>query len=262
MFEDAEFIAWANENVVFLVGYEGKNHKTPKAKSSEGGEGGEGKDGKGDKEGADGDETKAKPEKKARASGHDCVLYPGISCDEHEKIMEDAKEGKGGPKLEVKGFPTSYMIAPDGTFEPHKADRKVKELEDGVADWTKKKALKPSKKYATYLQAFAEGEKAVDDGKWKAAVTAYLKVDAVGKKMHGLGATLTSRLEALDDAVTTAFEKARDDESADLVKKIATIKALRADVAPKFQMGTLGAVAEMDAWLKANPPPPPPPKAK
>jgi hypothetical protein len=262
VFENADFVAWANENVVFLVGHTGRNHKVTPKKD----------DGK-DKDGKNGDETPKdgapkdgeKPEPKGdpaagAAKPGECTLYPGITCDEHEKIFADAKEGTGGPKLEVKGFPTSYMVAPDGTFELHTKDRSVKELEDGVADWTKKKALKPNKKFLTYLAALDEGDEDVEAGKWKAAIAAYLKVDAVGKKMKGLGASLAPKVTALNDAVVKAFAKVRDDESKDLAAKNAEVKALRADVSARFAAGPLPVVADLDAWLKANPPPPPPAK--
>ena len=238
MFVVPEFAQWANENVVFLVGYQGKSHKVDPAP-------------------ANGAETKV-------AKAGECALYPGLTCDEHEKILTDATEGKGGPKLEVKGFPTSYMITPDGkTFEQHKADRAVKALEDGVADFAKKAKLKPSSKYQTYLTALTTGDKAVADGKWKPAITAYMTVDAVAKKMASLGARLGPKIDALNDAVVDAFGKLKDAAATDLVAKNKSIKALRADVGAKFTTsGNLAVVADIDAWLKANPPPAPTPPAK
>ena len=266
MFENADFIAWANENVVFLVGYTGKNHKvTPKAdKKDDPKPKDDAKPNDGDKP-KDG-ETPAEPPKDADSKSEpapkagECTLYPGITCDEHEKIMADAKEGTGGPKLEVKGFPTSYMVAPDGTFELHQKDRSVKELEDGVADWTKKKALKPNRKFLGYLAALDEGDQAAEAGKWKAAIAAYLKVDAVGRKMKGLGASLAPKVTALDAAIAKAFATVRDDAAKDPAAKSAEIKALRADVSTRFAAGPLPVVADLDAWLKANPPPAPPKK--
>ena len=155
------------------------------------------------------------------------------------------------------------MIAPDGkTFEPHTKDRAVKDLEDGVGDFEKKAKVHPSKKYEGFLKALSDGDKAVADGKWKVAISAYLQIDAVAKKMPSLGGRLPAKLEALNDAVVTAFGKLKDDAATDLAAKVKAVKALRSDLGPKFATGTLPVVADIDAWLKANPPPAatPPPK--
>jgi hypothetical protein len=253
VFEKPEFAQWANENVVFLVGYKGKNHKVSPAK-----EDAEAPDGKAESDEKAEAKTKAPPKHKEG----ECLLYAGITCDEHEKILEDATEGKGGPKLEVNGYPTSYVITPDGkTFEKHKADREVKSLEDGVADFAKEHKVKPSKKYEGHLKALETGDKAAEDGRWKAALAAYLTVDAVAKKMPSLAARLPARFEALNDRVADAFGKTKDDAALDPVAKVKAVKALRSEVGAKPSSGPLPVVAEIDAWIKANPPPPPP-KAK
>ncbi len=240
MFENADFISWANENVVFVVGHKGKSHKDA--------------GGGGDKD-KDADGKKSKPAKEG-----DCPLYPGITCEEHEKIMEDATGGKGGPQLSVKGYPTSYMIAPDGTFEQHRKDRAVKDLEDGVADFAKKSKVKPSKKYQVYLDALDAGDKAAQGGKWKDALAQYLKVDAAPKKMTSLASRLATHVDELNAKVVEAFGKVKDDASLDLVAKIKAVKALRSDVGAKLASGPLAVVAELDAWIKDNPAPAAPPK--
>jgi hypothetical protein len=269
VFDNQEFIAWANENVVFLVGHEGKSHSAYEAKPGDKDAKDDKKDGKDEKKDAEKPEPEttkpeaAKPEggdESAKAPAGGCSIYAGITCEEHEKVAADAKEGSGGPKLEFKGWPTSFMIAPDGTVEKHESDRAVKSLEDGVADFTKKKGLKPDKKFLTYLAALDEGDQATADGKWKVAITAYLKVDAVSKKMKGLGATLTPKVAALSDAIAAAFTKLKGDESKDAAAKFAAVKALRADVGARFAAGLLPVVADLDAWLKENPPPAPPKK--
>ena len=175
-------------------------------------------------------------------------------------------DGTGGPKLVVQGFPTSFMITPDGKFEQHKKDRVVKDLIDGVAEFAKKSGLKPSKKYQAFLANFADGDKAVEAGKWKDAEAALLKIDAVAKKMPSLGCRLPAKLEALNDKVVEAFGKLRDAEGEDAAAKIKAVRALRSDVATKFVVlaptGYLPVVADLDAWLKANPMPAAPPPAK
>jgi hypothetical protein len=258
VFEDPEFLRWAAENVVFLVGYEGKNHKISWG-SGAAKKDGDGKDEKGEKDGKDGDEPREKP--KPGKDG-ECRLYPGLTCDEHEQVTKDAKEGVGGPKLEFRGWPSSFMVAPDGTFEKHDKDRSVKDLIAGVEDFAKKAKLKPSKKYQGYLTALEDGDKAAEAGKWKAALAAYLKVDAVAKKMPSLAVRLPARVEALNAKVAEAFAKARDDEAADPAARMKAVKALRAEVSAKLSGGPLPVVAEIDEWIKANPVSPASPPAR
>jgi hypothetical protein len=256
VFEQPEFLQWAAENIVFLVGYEGKNHKISWGSHGDAKDGKDGDAKDGDEDRKDGKDGKTGERAKPKAREGECKLYPGITCEEHEKIAKDAKEGEGGPKLEFKGWPTSFVIAPDGTFEKHEKDRAVKDLIAGVEDFAKKSKLKPSKKYQGYLAALEDGDKAVEAGKWKAAIAAYLKVDAVAKKMPSLAARLPARVETLNAKVADAFAKARDDEATDLAAKIKAIKALRAEVSAKLSSGALPVVADLDAWIKENPVPP------
>jgi hypothetical protein len=270
VFEQPEFLQWAAENIVFLVGYEGKNHKISwgshgDAKDEKGDKDEKDGDGKDEKDGDGKDEKDGKAEEPAKPKAHkegECKLYPGITCEEHEKIAKDAKEGEGGPKLEFKGWPSSFMIAPDGTVEKHTSDRAVKDLIAGVEDFAKKSKVKPSKKYQSYLTALDDGDKAALAGKWKAAIAAYLKVDAVAKKMPSLAAKLPARVETLNTKVAEAFAKSRDDEATDLVAKIKAIKALRSEVTTKLSSGALPVLADLDAWIKENPVPPAAPPAK
>jgi len=237
VFENAEFIQWAAENVVFLVGYKGHDHKRAEPPAGD---------------------AKEKPAPKEG----ECSLYPGLTCDEHEKIMADAMEGKGGPKLAVTGYPTSYVIAPDGTFERHSKDRVVRDLIDGVADFAKKAKVKPSKKYQGVLNLLKDGDKAAGAGKWRDALACYVMVDAVAKKLPSVGAQLPERVATLNEKVVEAFARLRDDEATDLGAKVKAIRSLRAQVGAKLSSGPLPVVAELDAWLKANPPPAPTPRAK
>ena len=78
--------------------------------------------------------------------------------------------------------------------------------------------------------------------------------------MKGLGATLTPKVTALNDAIAAAFAKLKDDASKDAAAKNAAVKALRADVGTRFAAGPLPVVADLDAWLKDNPAPAPPKK--
>src|SRR5947207_11880682 len=79
--EDSEFIAWANENAIVLVGNQHGGH---------------------------GEADVAKPAKGEPKK--QCKLYPGLTCDQHAKVYDDAvtkpakddKDDKKDPKAGKK----------------------------------------------------------------------------------------------------------------------------------------------------------------
>ncbi len=256
MFENAGFIAWAAENAVLVVGHEGTNHKKKEAAKEPASDGDDkdSKDGKDD--GAMGEEPTPSANAPVVASADGCLLYPGITCAEHEKVAEDAKE-TGTPKLAFKGWPTSFMVGPDGTFEKHTSDRAPKTCMDALTAYQKQFKIKiTGKKYLGFVTAMSDGDKAVEAGKWKDALVAYAKIDAEGKKLSALRAELPARIEAMNAKIAEAFAKAKDGEG-DATAKFKEIQAMRATLSTKLTVGALPVVAEIDAWLKANPAPPP-----
>ena len=274
MLEDPEFIAWANENIVVVVGHQGNTHSAYKAKKDAGGKA-PADDGAEDPKAGDPKTGDAKPEdpkpepdapkpqdappadeKQAEGGERDaggCFIYPGIDCAEHEKIHEDAKTGT--PSVEFQGWPTSFMVGPDGTVERHRDDRKPQACMDVLADFQKKFKFKVTpKKWKGYLDAITAGDKAVAEGRWKAALSSYLSIDKEGKKLSSLQLELPPKVEALNAKVAAAFAVLRDD-SCDLAAKVKAVKALRSDVSARLSTGPLPVVADLDAWLKANPAP-------
>src|SRR5437773_5155801 len=152
--EDKEFAEWAAENVIVLVGHPKGAHKSVDV---------------------------AKPAKGEPKS--QCSLYPGIACAEHEKAYADATgkepggakddkakpaakpkpkkdDGPALPRLEVKGFPTSFIIGPDGTVESHGADRQPGSCKDRLLEVQKKfeENPVPLSKWEAYKAAFADGD--------------------------------------------------------------------------------------------------------
>ena len=266
--EDEDFIAWANENIVILVG-NGNGTGTHKTGKDDEGKDGKGKD---DKKGiprpeGEGEEPGAKPEEDSKpeeptagpAADVDCTYYPGLKCAEHVKALQDVrKPPEGAPEVpEWKGIPATFLIGPDGTVEECQEDRAPSSLQNAVEDLQKKLKLKTVsfKKYEGYLKAIDEGDAAVEAGKWKAALTAYTKVDKDTKKLPGLAARLGKRLETMNAKVVEAFGKAK--EEADAAAKLKAVKALRAEVGAKLaNAGALPVVAEIDAWIKENGAPP------
>ena len=287
--EDEDFVAWANENVVIVVGNDNGTgvHKTGEKKDDDGkGEkdGKGAKDGKGDKEDhgiappgplppaapvrAEGDDEKKDgetppPEEAAPAASGgadvDCTYYPGLKCSEHVKVLSEVrKPPEGVPEIpEWQGIPATFLVAPDGTVEVCKEDRAPSSLQNAVEDLQKRLKLKPVpfKKYEGYLKAMADGDAAVEAGTWKAALAAYAKVDKDAKKLPGLTSRLAKRLEAMNGKVAEAFAKAK--EGGDAATCLKAVKTLRADAGAKLpSAGALPVLADLDAWLKENAAPP------
>ena len=225
MFENAEFVTWANENVVMLVAHPKGSHKTLDVAKP----------------------AKGEPNKT-------CSMYPGISCEEHEKVFAEAT-GRGGdskddkakpkpkpkkdedakapaPKLDVKGFPTTYVINPDGTFEVMKGDREPASCRSGLEEYQKKLEEHPLTlaKWTDIRKDLADGEKALKASTWKLAYAAFQKIDAAcaGTPPKALLETLKARFDTIDAKIAARageIAKGPGDEAA----KLKLLKALRAD---------------------------------
>jgi hypothetical protein len=128
----------------------------------------------------------------------------------------------------------------------------VQELAEGL-QMTAGKAI-GWKDYEKLNTAFETGGKAVESGDFKAAIAAYAAVEKkAGKMPESVGKKLKERVEALNAKVVEAFEAAKAVE--DVAKRAKDMKALRASVAAKIGATALPVLADIDAWLKANPAP-------
>jgi hypothetical protein len=228
--ENEDFVKWANENIVVVVGHNDTNHPA------------EVEDAKGNK-------------------SPGCALYPGLQCKQHQDIMNQVgNPGEGLPKIEMPGgVPNSWLVAPDGTVEAvsgsdQQSAGKVQELAEAL----QKKAGKVItwKDYEKLNDAFDAGAKAVEAGDWKVAITQYAAVDKKASKLpESVGKRLKERVEALNAKVVEAFEATKAVE--DAAKRDKDMRALRAKVAAKIGAAALPVLADIDAWLKANPAPKP-----
>jgi hypothetical protein len=259
--EDEDFIAWANQNIVVVVGNGNASGKHDTGEKDEGDEKGSKKDDGKEDEAKDED---AKPEAEttegegdgaapaAAAGDVDCTYYPGLKCREHAAISSEVHAPKGDePKIpDFQGVPASFLIGPDGTVEDCKEDRAPSSLQNAVEDFQKKVKAKPMpfKKYEGYLTALEKGDAAVEAGKWKVALVEYAKVDKDRKKYPGLAARVDKRVEAMDAKVVEAFEKAK--EEPDAAARLKAVKALRSEASARLSSGLLPVVATIDAWLK------------
>ena len=88
MLENEDFVKFANENIICVVGHNDEGHP-----------------------------TETEDEKGKKTPG--CPLYPGLECKQHRSIMgEVGRPPEGMPKIEMpNGVPNSWLVAPDGTVE-------------------------------------------------------------------------------------------------------------------------------------------------
>jgi hypothetical protein len=235
--ENEDFIAWANENCVVAVGHDG----------------------------AVGGKDDHKPTKvtdpKTKVESEICPTYDGLTCEEHRKVKADAHaapEGQG--KIgDSTGVPNHWLVLPDGSctkIENDKAGLPKALIEELTA--AQKKIEKPVlwKKWEAYRKSFDDGDKALADGKWKAALAAYAKVDADAKKLSkGLVEKVAAKAKDANEKVAAKFAELKDGEG-DVAAKTKAVKALRSEVGQKIQGALLPVAAEMDAWVKENAAPP------
>lgn len=226
MLTNDKFVEWANENIVCVVGHSEKEHEA------------EVEDAKGKKHPG-------------------CSLYHGLQCAEHEKMMQDCMSpGEGLPKVPVgNGMPNSWLVAPDGTVE--EIEPKNQQVAGNIMDQVavlQKKAGKVVlwKDFEKLSEAFEAGAKAVEAGDFKVAIAQYSTIDKKAAKLpESVGARLKERVDALNAKAVEAFEAAK--AVADAVQRDKDMKALRAKVSTKIGVNPLPVLADVDAWLKANP---------
>ena len=151
MLENKDFVTWSNENVVVVVGHDGATGDNKQHEPAE--------------------EVDSKTKEKHAV----CPLYHGLTCEEHKAIrreVENPKDGVG--KIAIpSGYPNSWLVGPDGVVEKleNKDAGAAGGCEDALTAFQKKYEGKPIplKKYEAYKKSLAEGDKAVEDGKWKVA---------------------------------------------------------------------------------------------
>jgi len=228
-----EWVTWANENVVLVVGHDGatgenKEHESTKVT-----------------------DPKTKEEKEV------CPLYTGLTCEEHKKIRAEVSSPKDGfGKIDVPGgFPNSWMIGPDGVVEKieNKDAAIPKNLEDALIAFQKKYDAKPipTKSFEKLKKSLADGDAAAEAGKWKDALAAYLKVDSDGlaKKQAHLVEKVKAKVAAVNEKAAAKLAEIKDGSDAP-ADKVKALKALRDQVGAKFSFGNLAVVADVDALVK------------
>jgi hypothetical protein len=231
--QNDEWVAWANENVVLVVGHDGatgenKQHEPTKIT-----------------------DAKSKEEKEI------CPLYTGLTCAEHKQIVHDVSSPPDGfGKIDVPGgFPNSWMVGPDGKVEKLEGkDAGIpKNLEDALVAFQKKYDAKPipAKTWDKLKKALADGDAALEAGKLKDALAAYAKVDSDGlaKKQKHLIDKVKAKTDAVNAKAVAQLAEIKDGSAAP-ADKVKALKALRDQIGAKLSFGNLAVVADVDALLK------------
>jgi len=230
--ENKDFITWSGENCVVVCGHDGATGTNKPHDPVE--------------------ETDAKTKEKKSV----CPLYTGLTCEEHKAIRREVERPKDDVgKIEVpSGFPNSFMVGPDGKVEKleQKDAMAPGALQDALLAFQKTYEAKPItfKKWDGYRKLLADSDKALADGKLKAALGPIAKVDADAKKLTpGLLEVVKTKLAAVNEKAVAQLAEIKDG-TLDVAAKLKAARALRAEVSAKLSSGNLPVLAELDAWLK------------
>lgn len=226
MLEKDDFVAWANENVLVVVGHSEAAHAF--------------------------DEVEEGGEKVKR-----CKLYPGLTCAQHEQVSRDAHAGEGGlPRIESKsGVPNSWLVSPSGEVrEIDGADQQSPSKIIAASEAFQKEVGKhlTRKKYEALREDLAKGDAKAQEGAFKDALAAYGKVEKDLKKLpEGMASAVQERLDALDAKVREALDaiKAGDEDPA---AKTKAARELERQVSTRLKStgGFLPVKDEIAAYLK------------
>ena len=220
MLENKKFVAWANENILVVVGHSEENHPT------------EIEDDKGKKEPG-------------------CPLYVGMTCEEHRAISRECMSPPEGiPAVKNTGrMPNTWLVSPSGevtAFEP--ADQQsAGKIEEIIAEAQKGAGKHLTyKKYEKYRESFDEVDKALGESDLKGALKALKKVEKDTKKLpEGMVGEIDKRVESLNAKAVEAFEALKGGDDA-----VKAANKLKNDVGARLKRGYLPVVEDIKAWLK------------
>ncbi|MHC5010875.1 MAG: hypothetical protein ACYTG6_08000 [Planctomycetota bacterium] len=225
MLENDKFIKWANENILVVVGHTQADHEFEEVESEEG------------------------------ESVKQCLLYPGLTCDQHEAMARDPRSESGDlPTIEHKsGVPNSWLVSPTGEvreIDPQD-QQQYKAIIELVEAWQDELGNHLTlSKYEKYRELLAEGDAAIEAADWKAALKAYAKVERDARKLtEALLANLTARIEQLDAAIRESMEAIRD-SGEDVAEQLKAARALDRQIAVRLKSGYLPVREDLAAFIK------------
>ena len=243
--EDAEFAAWANENVVVVAAHARGSHGTVDVAKP----------------------AKGEPKKQ-------CSLYPGLTCEQHDQAFKDARVGDGKdekddkdkakkpagkkkdappplPRFKVDGIPASFVILPDLTTVEHKAHGEPGSCRSVLEEEQRKceEHPIPASKWADVKAAWAEVEKTFKTSKWKATLEAIAKTEAVvgGALPKSYTARVKEKVDAIDAKIALRLADAKKLKDPAVAAKAAT--ALKAEIDVALAAGPLPVAAAIDEFL-------------
>jgi hypothetical protein len=226
--ENKKFVAWANENIVVVIGHSDKNHP-----------------------------AEIEDDKGKKTPG--CPLYVGMTCDQHQAIPRECMSPPEGlPAVKSTNMmPNSWLVTPDGEVSqiPSADQRAAGKIEELIEALQKDAGKHLSyKKYRGYLDSFEASDTALRDDKMKVAIKALKKVEKDTKKLpDGMKAEVSKRFEAINAKAVEQLETIKAGAAAGGDQAAAGIKAanaLKNQVSARFKVGYLPVVAQIKAWLK------------
>ena len=223
MLENKKFVAWANENLVVVIGHTQEDHPT------------EYEDAKG----------KMQP---------GCPLYKGMSCEEHRAIPRECMSPpEGFPAVKSTNMmPNSWLVSPSGEVtQIASADQQSAGKIEEIVMESQKEAGKHLtwKKYSKHLESFEASDAALRDGKLKDAIKALMKVEKVAKKLpEGMQAEVGARVDGINAKAVEAFEEIKAGE--DTAAALKAANKLKNEVGARFKRGYLPVVDEIKTWIK------------
>ncbi|MDJ0523610.1 MAG: hypothetical protein QNJ90_16185 [Planctomycetota bacterium] len=224
MLENKKFVAWANENIVVVVGHTETGHP-----------------------------TEIEDDKGKKTPG--CPLYKGLTCEQHRALPGECRNPEDGlPKLESTNLmPNSWLVFPDGTVtQVESAVQQVPgKIEDLVAEKQKEIGKHLTwKKYTKYSETFATFDEALGADKLKDALKALKKVEKDTKKLpEGMVAEVDKRVDGLNKAAQEKLASIQDGED-EVAAKIKAANKLKNEVAARLKRGYLPVVEEIKDWVK------------
>src|SRR5262245_6302717 len=137
--ENEDFVKWANENILFVVGHGDPGHEPVEEDDGNGG--------------------------KRKV----CSLYAGLTCEQHQAAMRELTQPPEGlPALKSpEGVPASWWVLPTGEMKEisgadqqsaGKAQEQGDEILKGLGDHL------PWKKFEKIQEAFQKGDEALGKG--------------------------------------------------------------------------------------------------
>src|SRR5262249_29443413 len=146
-----------------------------------------------------------------------------------------AKKGDGPDlvRFDVAGFPSSFLLMPDGRFEKHGGDRQPASCKDGIVAFQNKfdEHPIPFSSLADVRKGRDDLEKSMKASQWKQAYAALVAIDKAlnGKFPKALLETAKARLATMDEKLKARVAEINKGKDAAANEK--SLAALKADFA-------------------------------